>query len=73
MAFSFYKSIDAVIKTFQITYAEAKFDIPDRFREDLQMVMRDAVVDSSEFAICENLIYPVLKEVWNCYRIKFLL
>jgi hypothetical protein len=28
---------------------------------------------NSEFAICENLIYPVLKEVWKCYRSKFIL
>jgi hypothetical protein len=79
MAFSNYKSIGAVVKEFQITYTEAdfivetEFNIPDYFREDLQTVMREGVVDNSEFAICENLIYPVLKEVWKCYRSKFLL
>ena len=79
MAFSNYKSIGAVVKEFQITYTEAdfivesKFNISDYFREDLQTVIREGVVDNSEFAICENLIYPVLKEVWKCYRSKFLL
>jgi len=79
MAFSSYKSIGAVVKEFQTKYTEAdfivetEFDIPDYFREDLQTVMREGVVDNSEFAICENLIYPVLKEVWKCYRSKFLL
>src|SRR5919202_162172 len=79
MAFSNYKSIGAVVKEFQITYTEAdfivetEFNIPDYFREDLQTVMREGVVDNSELAICENLIYPVLKEVWKCYRSKFLL
>ena len=79
MAFSSYKSIGAVVKEFQITYTEAnfivetEFNIPDYFREDLQTVRREGVVDNSEFAICENLIYPVLKEVWKCYRSKFLL
>jgi hypothetical protein len=79
MAFSSYKSIGAVVKEFQVKYTEAdfigeiEFNIPDYFREDLQTVMREGVVDNSEFAICENLIYPVLKEVWKCYRSKFLL
>ena len=35
--------------------------------------MREGVVDNSEFAICENLIYPVLKEVWKQYRQHFIL
>ncbi len=35
--------------------------------------MRDAVVDNSEFAICENLIYPILKEVGKSYRQYFVL
>lgn len=79
MAFSNYKSIGAVVKEFQIRYTEtdfiveSEFKISDYFREDLQTVMREGVVDNSEFAICENLIYPVLKEVWKCYLSKFLL
>ncbi|MCX7596032.1 MAG: hypothetical protein N2235_20205 [Fischerella sp.] len=79
MAFSSYKTIGEVLKAFQITYTEANFvvetpfDIPDYFREDLQTVMREGVVDNSEFAICENLIYPVLKEVWKRYSSKFIL
>ncbi|MFM7448768.1 MAG: hypothetical protein ACKO24_09235 [Leptolyngbyaceae cyanobacterium] len=35
--------------------------------------MREGVVDNSEFAICENFIYPVLKEVWKHYYSKFTL
>ncbi|WP_366557673.1 hypothetical protein [Okeania sp. SIO1I7] len=35
--------------------------------------MRDAVVDNSEFAIYENLIYPLLKEVWKIYHQDFIL
>lgn len=79
MSFSSYKTIGEVLKAFQVIYTEAnfvgevKFNIPDYFREDLQLMMRDGVVDSSEFAICENLIYPVLKEIWKCYRSKFIL
>jgi hypothetical protein len=79
MAFSNYKTIGAVIKEFQITYTEANFvietafSIPDYFREDLQIMMAEGVVDNSEFAVCKNLVYPVLKEVWKTYRSKFLL
>jgi hypothetical protein len=79
MAFGSFRTIGAVIKEFQINYREADFveSIPfmvsDYFREDLQLMMREGVVDNSEFAICENLIYPLLKEVWKHYRTKFLL
>ncbi|PHJ67473.1 hypothetical protein VF14_05570 [Nostoc linckia z18] len=79
MAFSNYKTISEVLKEFQIIYTESdfikesEFNIPDYFREDLAIVMREGVVDNSEFAICENLIYPVLKEVWKKYSSKFTL
>ena len=67
MAFSSYKDIGSVLKEFQITYTEAnfmseiEFSISDYFRDDLQTVMQDGVPNISEFSICENLIYPVLK------------
>ena len=79
MPFSAYKTVDAVVKEFQITYTksnfivETKFPISDYFREDLEMVMQDGAADCSEYAICENLIYPVLKEVWKQYRQKFII
>jgi hypothetical protein len=79
MAFSNYKTISEVLKAFQVTYTEANFivevafEVSNYFREDLELMMRDAVVDNSEFAICENLIYPVLKEVWKAYRNNFIL
>lgn len=79
MAFSNYKDIGTVLKEFQITYSEAnfmgefEFTISDYFREDLQTVMQDGVPSASEFSICENLIYPILKEVWKCYRSNFVL
>jgi len=79
MAFSSFKTIGEVLKAFQVTYTETifiteiAFKISDYFREDLELMMRDAVVDSSEFAVCENLIYPVLKEIWKTYRHNFIL
>jgi len=79
MAFSNFKIIGEVLKEYQVTYTEANFieevpfNISDYFREDLEIVMREGVVNNSEFAICENLIYPVLKEVWKLYNKKFTL
>ena len=62
MSFSEYKTIGAVVKEFQVRYTEANFieqlafQISDYFREDLHLMMREGMVDNSEFAICENLI-----------------
>ncbi|MBD2500139.1 hypothetical protein [Anabaena azotica] len=79
MAFSNYKTISEVLKAFQVTYTEANFivevpfEISHYFREDLELMMRDAVVDNSEVAICQNLIYPLIKEVWKTYRQPFII
>lgn len=79
MSFSEFKSLSATLKEFQIVYTEEDFvqDIPfevsDYFRQDLQLMVDEGVVDNSEYAICENLIYPVLKEVWKQYRSNFIL
>lgn len=60
MSFSSYKSLGETVKEFQVTYTTANFitgvafKIPDGFREDLQFMMQEGVVDNSEYAICEN-------------------
>ena len=79
MPFSADKTVSSVLKEFQITYTESnfivetEFQVSDYFREDLEFTMREGVVDNSEFAICENLIYPLLKEVWKRYYTGFVL
>lgn len=79
MPFTAYKTVSSVLKEFQITYTESnfivetEFHVSDYFREDLEFTMREGVVDNSEFAICENLIYPVIKEVWKRYYSGFVL
>ncbi|NES82280.1 MAG: hypothetical protein F6K10_13240 [Moorea sp. SIO2B7] len=79
MSFSGYKSISAVAKEFQIRYsyatfiAENYFPVPELFKEDLNLLFNEGVVSNSEAAICENLIYPVLKEVWKKYYSKLTL
>lgn len=79
MPFSSYQNISAVIKKFQIKYVqtnfvlETEFPVKDSFKEELDLLFTDGVIDNSENAICENLIYPVLKEVWKFYRTKLTL
>ncbi len=79
MPFSSYKSLSAVIKKFQIKYVqtnfvlETEFPVKDDFKSELDLLFTDGVIDNSESAICENLIYPVLKEVWKFYRNKLTL
>lgn len=79
MSFSSYKSLGETVKEFQITYTQANFitgvdfQISDSFREDLAFMMQEGVVNNSEFAICENLIYPILKQVWKHYYTQFTL
>jgi hypothetical protein len=79
MAFSTYRTAKAVVKDFQIVYSEAVFVVENPmpvnpyFQENLEELIRDGVVDNSEYAICENLISPVLKEVWRSYKQNFLL
>jgi hypothetical protein len=79
MSFSQYQNLGETLQKFQIRYTEANFiqeiDFPisDYFRQDWNLMLEEAVVDNSEFAVCQNLIYPVLKEVWKAYRSKFLL
>ncbi|MEM9923328.1 MAG: hypothetical protein AAF915_06165 [Cyanobacteria bacterium P01_D01_bin.50] len=57
MAFSNYKSISAVIKKFKIKYLQENFmqlvDFPvkESFREELELLFTDGVVDNSEDAI----------------------
>jgi hypothetical protein len=79
MSFSSYKSLGETLKEFQITYTQANFitgvtfPILESFREDLEFMMREGVVDNSEFAVCENLVYPILKQVWKQYYTQFTL
>ncbi|MGF1524588.1 MAG: hypothetical protein ACFBSF_19870 [Leptolyngbyaceae cyanobacterium] len=79
MAFSTYKTTRAVVQDYAIVYQEMDFvqpltfNLSTYFREDLLAFLQDGVVDNSEYAICENLIAPILKEVWKSYRQRFLL
>lgn len=73
MPFRNYKSISAVDKEFQINcrrnnlIVETEFAVSEVFRNELELIFNEGVFDNSEIAICENIIYPVLKEVGKNY------
>lgn len=79
MLFSTYNTTRAVVQDYEIVYEEANFikalpfNLSDYFRQDLLALLQDGVVSNSEYAICENLVAPILKEVWKSYRQHFLL
>lgn len=79
MAFGSFKHPAAVLRAYDISYQDLEFVEPrpiavdEFFRAELSLVVRENVTDNSEAAICENLIFPTLKEVWKVYRQDFLL
>lgn len=79
MPLNTYKSVSQVVQEFQIVYTEADFivepptRVSETFRSELSLVLQEGAIDTSEYAICEKFIYPILKEVWKNYREHLLL
>ncbi|MBD1214096.1 MAG: hypothetical protein H9534_15400 [Dolichospermum circinale Clear-D4] len=79
MSFNTFKSISAVLEQFPIIYQEESI-VQEKtlqpspyFIDRLQSVLTEGVVFNSEYAICENIISPILTEVWQNYKTKCLL
>jgi hypothetical protein len=79
MSFNKYKNIAHVLQDFPLVYQEENFinQIPFQldpyFENKLDFLLREGVIFNSEYAICENIIYPILVEVWQKYAEKLLL
>lgn len=79
MAFTNYKSIADVLKSFPLSYQEkdfvqnVKFECDEYFVSRLNTVVQEGIVFNSEYAICENIISPILTEVWRTYIQIFLI
>ncbi|NER22164.1 MAG: hypothetical protein F6J86_05970 [Symploca sp. SIO1B1] len=79
MVFNNYTSVGNLINKFHISYIEGnyipatKIDINKHFLADLRLVINERVFENSQEAICEGIIYPILKEVWKPYRQKITL
>lgn len=79
MAFNNYKSIEKVLLDFAFIYKESNFielrklAIDSYFVNKLKTVITEGIVFNSEYAICENIISPILTEIWQIYKDKCLL
>jgi hypothetical protein len=79
MAFTNYKNIADVFKNFLLNYQEEdfvqdlKFECDEYFVSRLNTVIQEGIVFNSEYAICENIISPILTEVWRGYIQNFLI
>jgi hypothetical protein len=73
MPFGDFKSLGDAIRQLQVTEIHEDFLTPkaysinEYFRSWLERTLLDCPVSCSEFAVCENLIYPVLREVHRSY------
>jgi hypothetical protein len=74
MAFKKYKLIDDVIDKYQLSFKKEPFlvnslpiQMPDSLKSDLHYVMTTMPYKVSEAAIRENILYPILKEVFRKY------
>lgn len=79
MPFASYENMGMVLKKFQITYREENYVVvtpvtfSDYFQAELTLVRTELVTDNSEYAVCENLIYPLLKEIWKLHKEQLML
>ncbi len=73
MAFKQYTDIALVISEFKLNYQEAAFVTPTAFAisqtflDEFNFVEQYIDTRASEFAVCENVLYPILKEVYKSY------
>jgi hypothetical protein len=78
MAFTNYKSIADVLRSFPLNYQEQDFiqdlgfGCDDYFVSRLNTIVQEGIVFNSEYAICENIISPILTEAWRSYMQQFL-
>jgi hypothetical protein len=79
MTFTSYKNIADVLNNFPLIYQEQDFVQSIALKHDeyfisrLNTVVREGIVFNSEYAICENIISPILTEVWRAYIPDFLI
>jgi hypothetical protein len=79
MAFTNYKSIADVLKSFSLNYQEidfvdnTDFKCGEYFASRLNVVIQEGIIFNSGYAICENIISPILTEIWRGYIQNFLI
>lgn len=79
MPFSSYKNLGNVLKKFQLSYYEQDYIVPteitpnEYLQTELKFVLDELVTNNSEASVCENFIYPILKDLWKPHRDKLML
>jgi len=79
MPYTNYKKIDEVLGEFGVNYIEQNFvqipeiEVPEYFEAEIQLTLREGVYKNSEYALCETLIYPTLREIWKLHKNNLLL
>jgi hypothetical protein len=74
-----FETLGDVLKLYRIRYSKKTFQItkqskvPKALATDLAFTLKNIAYDVSEAAICENLLYPILKNVWMPYVSTFAL
>jgi hypothetical protein len=77
MSFESYKDIGEVLKEYEIASQEDRFiletnyKVRSEFQEDLEFCLSEFTFDKSEYAVCEAIVFPVLKEIYRSYYPKF--
>ncbi|MEY4768237.1 MAG: hypothetical protein RL637_876 [Pseudomonadota bacterium] len=73
MSFNQFKSLSDVLKKYSLTYQKENcfqyplIIAPDILKQELDFTFNHVPYNASETAICENLIYPILKQAWKDY------
>jgi hypothetical protein len=79
MPYNNYKKIEDVLLAFGISYTEQNFiqasqvETPAYFASEIELTLKEGVYKNSEYALCETLIYPALREIWKLYKADLLL
>lgn len=79
MAFTDFKSIAQVQEEYSIKYSEESFisylDLKpsDHFKQEFEFNQENIDVFTSEASRCENVIYPILREVYKSFAEKYTL
>jgi hypothetical protein len=78
-AFSDYKNLGSVLKTFSLRYEEQpfvfkeQFDVPEGLKTEITFNLTEMPYDSSEASICESILFPILRAAWIPYKEDFTL
>ncbi len=80
MAYTDFKNLGQVVQTYQIKVKNTYFlptkpsvTASEALHEDIKFAIEQGMYRASEIAIGEQLIYPILKEVWKRFFVKKLL